>query len=243
MVKLVLLPGMHGTDNLFSDFVQSLGKEIDPVIVPYPEDKPLNYEELTQLAQTYLPVNERYVLLGESFSGPVAIALAAAKPPGLCGLVLCGTFASSPLPYLRPLKSLINFLPMKASIHMLAPTVLLGRFATDDMRKTLLQTLDRVSVPTMRTRAQAALVVDYTDKLNEVTVPVLYLHATEDRIVPSGALQSMTKVLPGIRVVNFTAPHMILQTSAKEAADVVRDFCRQSIADGNAQMKVEDDKK
>ncbi|UUZ51553.1 alpha/beta hydrolase [Massilia sp. B-10] len=45
-----------------------------------------------------LPPAEPYFLLGESFSGPVAIALAAERPPMLLGLILSCTFARNPLP-------------------------------------------------------------------------------------------------------------------------------------------------
>lgn len=43
---LVLLPGMDGTGQLFSPLVSALGPDVETIIVRYPCDIPLSYEEL-----------------------------------------------------------------------------------------------------------------------------------------------------------------------------------------------------
>jgi hypothetical protein len=47
-----------------------------------------------------LPTRGRFVLLAESFSGPLAIRIAADPPSALVGLILCVTFARNPYPSL-----------------------------------------------------------------------------------------------------------------------------------------------
>jgi hypothetical protein len=47
---LVLLPGLDGTGKLFSEFVKDLGSSVDSLIVSYPKDQPLGYNELEALA-------------------------------------------------------------------------------------------------------------------------------------------------------------------------------------------------
>jgi pimeloyl-ACP methyl ester carboxylesterase len=103
MITSVLLPGMDGTGVLFADFVASLPPEFKPLVVAYPNDPKLGYPELEVLARAALPRDQRFILLGESFSGPVAISIAASNPPGLLGLILCCTFARSPHPLLAQL--------------------------------------------------------------------------------------------------------------------------------------------
>jgi thioesterase domain-containing protein len=80
MVALVLLPGMDGTGELFAPFLAALGPDQAVVVVRYPTDRELGYAELEQVARAALPVDQPFILLGESFSGPVAICrLAAAE--------------------------------------------------------------------------------------------------------------------------------------------------------------------
>jgi len=93
MVTLILLPGMDGTGLLFQDFVEALGAEIRAVVVSYPKNESLTYTALESTVQRQLPSDEPYVLLAESFSGPLAISIAASGPSGLLGVVLCCSFA------------------------------------------------------------------------------------------------------------------------------------------------------
>jgi pimeloyl-ACP methyl ester carboxylesterase len=122
-VALVLLPGMDGTASLFSEFSTALGAEFEVIPVSYPSDVPLGYRELEQVARAALPEDKPFVLLGESFSGPIAIAIAASSPPGLLGLVLCCSFARNPLPLVATLRS---FRSAKSSWFLSARAVLLA---------------------------------------------------------------------------------------------------------------------
>ena len=111
MVALVLLPGMDGTAGPRAEFAAALGPDIEPRIVSYPAERALGYAELETLARAALPQDRPFVLLGESFSGPIAISIAAASPPQLVGLVLCVTFDSNPRPALGALRWLLPLLP------------------------------------------------------------------------------------------------------------------------------------
>ena len=83
MVALILLSGMDGTNKLREAFVAALGPTIEPTVVTYPTDRPLGYPELESLVRSTLPADRPYVLLGESFSGPIAISIADSCPPAL----------------------------------------------------------------------------------------------------------------------------------------------------------------
>src|SRR5690349_15943355 len=67
----------------------------------YPADEPLDYEQLLPQVLAALPSDRPFVLLGESFSGPLAVMAAATRPVGLLGVILCATFVRNPL-WLRP---------------------------------------------------------------------------------------------------------------------------------------------
>ena len=99
---------MDGTGYLFEPFIAALGSEFQIVRVAYPNADALGYSELEAIARAALPAGP-YVLLGESFSGPIAISLAASAPDQLKGLVLCCTFARNPRPFFSGLRSLVGF--------------------------------------------------------------------------------------------------------------------------------------
>ncbi|MFC1829613.1 alpha/beta fold hydrolase, partial [Thermodesulfobacteriota bacterium] len=95
-VSLVLLPGLDGTGDLFDPLIECLPEQIKPVVVSYPKDKSCGYRDLKAIVTNALPRNTDYVILGESFSGPLAIMVAAERPAGLQGVILCASFLKNP---------------------------------------------------------------------------------------------------------------------------------------------------
>ena len=73
---LVLLPGLDGTGALFRRFVAEV-EDISALVIGYPTDEVRSVPELVSLVESRLPASGRLVLLGESFSGRVALELAA----------------------------------------------------------------------------------------------------------------------------------------------------------------------
>ncbi|MFC5500219.1 alpha/beta fold hydrolase [Caenimonas terrae] len=212
---------MDGTGSLFAPFLGAL--ERGAQVVRYPTTAPLGYPELTDFVRTSLPRGEPYVLLGESFSGPVAISLAAEAPAQLAGVILCCTFAKNPRPSLRRLGSLIPYLPAHPPLRILE-ALLCGRFASAALRNALAAALAEVSPSVMRARLAAVVSVDVSSQLRAIQVPVLYLKALEDSVVPSSASELIARGLAHGRVVELVAPHFLLQTAPKEAAVEVAKF-------------------
>ena len=227
MVTLVLLPGMDGTGTLFEAFVAALGSEFKVKVVSYPTTEPLGYPELESIARTALPSEGPFVILGESFSGPIAVSLAASCSPQLKCLVLCCTFVRNPRPVFSVLKPFVGVLPVAfAPVHFLI-YLLLGRSSTVALRTALTQALAQVSPSALRTRLRGVLSVDVSAKLAEVNVPVLYLRASQDRLVPQTASKLVSQLCPRAEVVQLEAPHFLLQAVPSEAARIVAAFVRE----------------
>lgn len=224
MVALVLLPGLDGTGCLLSDFANALGPEVEVIVASYPRDIPLGYTELETVARSFLPTDKPFFLLAESFSGPIGIAIAASAPPGLQGLVLCCSFARNPLPMLAPLRSLIGLLPLRFVPNRLLGFFVLGHHASAMKLEALSQTIAQVSETVLRIRAQAALSIDNSADLAHVRVPILYLRASEDRVVSRASAEQVTRLAPHSKVVELPAPHFLLQAQPKEAAGVTMEF-------------------
>lgn len=223
---LVLLPGMDGTGELFTPFISALGNGCDTIIVTYPSDLPLSYAELETLARQSLPTDRPFVLLGESFSGPIALALTALGLPQQVGLVLCCTFANNPRPLFSRLGFLVNLLPLGlVPAGWLSPW-LLGRFSTAVLRTSLTRAINQVSPSVMRARLRSVLNVDVSAQLAQINLPTVYLRATDDRVVPNAASMRITLLNPQVQMTDIKAPHCLLQAAPDEAARRVLEFLR-----------------
>ena len=221
-VTIVLLPGMDGTGMLFANFVAALGDAATTVVVSYPTGCQLDYRELTDLARTHLPQGGDFVLLGESFSGPIAIALAAERPPGLLGLVLCCSFACTPVRFSSHLDRLLSLVPMHRQMTSMVAPLFLGRAALPQLRKALAA----VPAPVIRQRLREVLKVDYSSLAAGLQLPVIYLQASQDSVVPASACGHLRRLIPSMLVARFHTAHLLLQSAPADAAAEVLAFIR-----------------
>jgi pimeloyl-ACP methyl ester carboxylesterase len=78
----------------------------------------------------------------------------------------------------------------------------------------------------IRKRLRAVLEADVSALLARVDVPVLYLRASEDRLVPRAISDELT-AMPRIRFVEIEGPHFLLQARPSVAAAHVHGFLRE----------------
>jgi len=224
VVTIVLLPGMDGTGQLFSELEKALDPRVEAMVVAYPADAPLSYEQLEMFVRERLPSDRPFFLLGESFSGPIAVSIAASTTAHLRGLILCCSFVTNPCPWTNALRALGSVAPVHAMPLALLSRMLLGRFSTLENRLALRRALANVSATTIRTRLGAVLGVNVARLLARVKVPVLYLRASEDRIVPPSASRLISEWLPSVRIAEVEAPHFLLQVAPVAAAEHINGF-------------------
>lgn len=224
MVALVLLPGLDGTGLLLAEFAAAFGPEVKVILVSYPTDTPLGYSELETVARSCLPQDQPFYLLAESFSGPIGISIAASSPPGLLGLVLCCSFARNPVPMLAFLRPFVGVFPLSSVSLGLLCFFMLGHFSSSALIGALARSLASVASPVLRARTRAVLSVDVSTSLARVRVPVLYLRASEDRVVSDSSSKLIASLAPQTKVIEFTAPHFLLQVSPSLVAAQVAEF-------------------
>ncbi len=229
---LVLLPGFDGTGRRLGNFMSSLGSDVAVRLVRYPTDTPLGYDELEGLATAALPRDEPYVLLGESFSGPLALRIAARSPQGLQGLVLCGTFAKNPFPWLAWSRPLAVHLPLKSLPRWLRAPLMWGSFSPATAPPGSERAIAEVAPAVIRRRIAALLAADETAARGRVAVPVLVIRAQRDRIISKAATRTLLDVVPGARMIEIDGPHLLLQACPVDSAAAVLDFLRSSGAAG-----------
>ena len=224
--RLIVLPGMDGTGELLADFASALKGKIEVQLITYPTDRVMSYEELAKFVQEQLPPAQPFVLLGESFGGPLALLVADKEPPGLVGVVLCASFAQFPVSAVRFLSPLVRFAPVFVPPAWVLASLLLGHWRTPELLARLKSILVRLPASVLRNRAAAALRVDARGATSRLGVPLLCLRALKDRVVPFASASAMASLAPSCRVVDLEAPHFILQVAPQESAELVLSFAQ-----------------
>lgn len=224
--KLVLLPGLDGTGDLFNGFIREMPCGLEVRAIRYPNDAALSYAELMPLIARAVAGVDSYVLLAESFSTPLAIQFAAANPPGMKALALCAGFATSPLRGL-PRAIAVLLAPILFRIPRLKSldqVFLVGPDAPPYLLAAVQAATASVGADVLASRLRALLKCDTLAELKQVRMPMLYLQAASDRLVPARCFEEMKRVSQEIAIRVIDGPHFLLQREPKQAADVVAAF-------------------
>jgi len=211
---LILLPGLDGTEVFFRPLMERLPTTLLPLALNYPAAGPHGYGALLDFVREELADIPRYVVLASSFSGPLAILLAASEPRKVRGVILAATFASSPggsLTHLRfavrtPLVAVLRF-ARRLPIWILRPR-------RDALRIAKQETWSRVSARALATRARAALGADMRETLRRCGQPLLCVTYDADDVVPARCAdeiqghctQARRITLPGGHLAMFSDP-------------------------------------
>jgi pimeloyl-ACP methyl ester carboxylesterase len=224
--RLILLPGLEGTGDLFEPLERAMGAPASLTVVRYTSPELTRYVECVAYVREQLPRNESYVLVGESFSGPVAVSIAASNPPGLVGLVLVGSFVSSPRRALSWLSGFIDLLPTHNAPAWASDVVLFGRWANPDLRARVKNAMAQVSPQAVQERLREIARVDVSAELARIRVPIVYLQASHDRLVPPSAAKQVARIAPQTKIVEIEGPHLLLQCAPKQCGQTIREFVR-----------------
>ena len=221
--KLVLLPGMDGTGTLFAPFIEAVPSGFEAVPVSYPNDRPLSNPELKDHILARLPKNEPLALLAESFSTPLAVQIAASQPAGLRALILVAGFVTNPgYRWLPDLVSLL--LPGKMRLRLpviMVRRALLGPAAPRRLLQDVRTAVFAIGPKVFSSRLSMVSGCDSRAELAKVAVPILYLQASQDRIVPPRCLDEILAIKPDVSVARVDGPHLLLQREPEKAAGII----------------------
>jgi pimeloyl-ACP methyl ester carboxylesterase len=219
---------MDGTGQLFNDFVEALPNALEAVTVRYPTERCLSYSELENFVRAVCPTSGPFMLLAESFSTPLAIQYAAANPENLVGLVLCAGFATSPVRGWRQLlgRLLVPLLFRIPLPNLAAKLWLVGPDASPSLLAAVRSAVSSAQSKVLAARLRAVLGCDVRAELGQVVVPVLYIQASQDRLVKASCLEELRRIKPQIAVAVLDGPHLLLQREPRQAAEVVAGFAQ-----------------
>jgi pimeloyl-ACP methyl ester carboxylesterase len=213
---------MDGTGELIKDFASQLSAYRPVQIIAYPAERPLGYAPLVSIASSQLP-EANVVLVAESFSGPVAIELAASVSR-VAGLVLVSSFARRPV---RPLLAAIaSVSPIGHMPAIIISRALLGSAGTVELKQRVSRVLKGLKVDVVRARLKAVMEADKLERLRDVPCPVLSIHGRFDRLVGMRSVDEIRSVQPACQVLSLDGPHMLLETHPLECAVAINDFCK-----------------
>ncbi|ESQ80406.1 alpha/beta fold hydrolase [Asticcacaulis sp. YBE204] len=205
---LILLPGTDGTAAFFEGLKTALSPHYEVRALAYPQTGDQSYPHLGRFLLPEIPTNRDYILIGESFGGPLAIWLATHAPRKPLKLILGATFAASPYGWLgkvaAPLVPLGCFLPLWTwQIRLM-----LFNGSHHETAQMIHDTVRPVDRRTLLARVQSVLSCDMRSQLAALTMPVLSLNAGKDRLIPPFLSRHFGK---DIRQVRLDLPHMIFQ--------------------------------
>lgn len=225
--KLLFLPGLDGTGLSFEPLRPFLPVDLRVQVVTYPTHRCLDFQQTVQWAADQISSNEHPIVLAESFSGPVAVALIGSGRLRAKCLILCATFARPPRPRLLALSRL---LPMATLLRLPFPYFLFKHIvAGGPASATLLADLWQrirpiVSPAVLAQRLDLIRRIDVRPWLPRLTLPCLYIQATGDRTVPPKAQQDFTSILPHLHVTRIPGPHFILQAQPQASLTAIANF-------------------
>jgi pimeloyl-ACP methyl ester carboxylesterase len=215
---LVLLPGWDGTGRLFGSFLGVLPAEYEPIVVSYPPDKRLDYEQMFAHIREVMPWNVPYTLVAESVAGPLALRFAEAQPQNLRALVVCASFVSNPLP---PENWATRFVHDTVFQRSPSETVLKKLLNTEDYPPALLAAvqaaMECVRPEVLSHRVRMAFDMDARPALRACRAPMLYLQAARDKLVSPHCIEEIQAIKPDVKCEVVDAPHLLLQSKPREA--------------------------
>ena len=226
-MKLVLMPGMDGSGELFREFVAALPEGLEAEVPRYPPDAWVPGRELAKSIAAGLPKGP-VVLVAESYSTGLAVRIAGMRPEGLRGVVLCAGFCTSPL---RGWKRWVAMRGAPVLGWVTPPAwagrwLLLGQDASKAMVEAWVAAVSWVEPKVLAARVREVLRLDVLADLALVRVPVLYLQPTQDQMVDPRCLEEMQMVRPG-RTLAIDGPHLLIRKEPELVAEVVVGFVRE----------------
>lgn len=221
---VVLLPGLDGTETFLRPLIEALAPSCETITVCYPEAGASDYSEALQFVRSATAGLKEFVVLGLSFSGPLAVLLAFEEPTRVKGLILVGTFLRAP----RPGLAWLGFLsrgPVVALLRLLhrIPEWIL-KPADDRLRRAKAETWARVSSQCMAARIRAVLRVDVREPFRKCRQPVLSIAFDDDRVVPRANAEEIRREAPSATTVTIQGGHFSGCMNGRAVADEVVRF-------------------
>jgi pimeloyl-[acyl-carrier protein] methyl ester esterase len=225
-ITIVLLPGLNGTDGLFQRLLDAMPCGVKALCISYPPHEEKSYRELAAYVLGEInKIEGEYLLIGESFSGPIAILISEENPKGLLGTILAATFISPPN------VKVARFLPWQILFSLAKPLYtakqwLKPKGTLASIFDSALIEVQKSSPQVLSARIREIFRVDVKSELVNCKIPMMYFRGEKDYVVPERNLKAILKLKPDIKIVEFNTSHFLLQSSPAEAWKAIVEFAQ-----------------
>ena len=223
---LVLVPGMDGTGRLFYRQVPLLAKRYRVATYRLRDDAPdmaALVDDLTQVARAVAAAGAQVVVVGESFGGALALSFALANPQLVSALVVLNSFPRF-LPQARLSLAIraLRVMPWEAMplVRRLTAFRLHSRYTHRAEIHRFMELTRETTREGYVARLRILQAYDVRNRLGELEMPVLFLAAERDHLVPAvqeaqymarRVPQATLRVLPGHGHICLIAPNLDLE--------------------------------
>ena len=222
-----VLPGLDGTTSMLRSFRDAAPPSYHVTLVDLPPDGADYATIYSQLGKQFDAARE-CILIAESFSGPLAIKLAAEHHHSIRCLILVATFARPPV------GAWIRYLPLATMLRFPIPSFiaryyLLG-FSADPATVQLLRSvIRRAKSRILAGRIRETTRIDVQQELKQLSCPVLYLHPTADKLIKEHSVNAIRQLRPDLEICRIEGSHMILETQPARVWKAIEEFTRSSM--------------
>lgn len=219
-MNLVMLPGMDGTGILFDRLIDELSCACRVIALPQGEDQ--SYAFLLDYVVRQLPCEE-FILLAESFSGPIAADIASRGHPHLKAVIFLATFLYPPKPVLLYLARLA---PLHTLIRLPFAKAYLRRYCVgyNYPLAVFLSVLKDVSPALFRARLKALSELDGDKLRGNNLLPVLLLSARDDVWITQMHIEAFKTRFARCEVHSVPGTHFLAQSNPHACAETINQF-------------------
>jgi pimeloyl-ACP methyl ester carboxylesterase len=225
----LLLPGLHGTAALFEPLLKAMPTEVARRVIAYPTNKVRGYGALLRMIEERTRDLQEMVVIGESFSGALALRFAAAHSGRVKAVILCAGFIGPSVPrvlcYLGAPLALLQIPLPGVGIRSFVS----GFKAPREVVRALRREFFSVQGHVVAHRILAVSALNAAEALRRCRVPILYLAGRRDRLVGTRGARRIKQIRPDVKVRMLDAPHLLLQVKPAEAWREISAFVEQTL--------------
>lgn len=221
-MKILLIPGMDGTGELFKPLLDELPKNVETQIVCLNCLKTQTPKgQSSEIAS--LIGNDEVIILSESYSGYIVYHLSLLSNVNIKHIVFAASFLENPT-WLSRFNKLI---PLNLVRRSLIPGIILSSifFAQRNNKKLvklLISSLKLVSNSTLRQRLK---VINKLVRPTELlSVPCTYVQATNDYLVSKKSVDVFKELCININVVKVSGGHFVVQSNPRYFSKLLQDL-------------------
>lgn len=217
---IILLPGMDGTGDLFKPLLENMSSKIKAKIISFPTNEKLSYKKLIEYVRAKLPSNDDFMIVAESFSGPIAFSIAQNPPTNLKSVVFVCSFLKPPRKFLILSKLIpLSFLFRLPIPELFIKRYFLGNKISDDVIHLFRKSISKVSKYVLSFRVREIADLEMTKRI--VSIRCVYIQATNDKLVPPSNSKMFEKMISDFEVVKVPGPHFVLQANPGECVKTI----------------------